>query len=191
MPSNRNLLFVLSSVLGKFIEVAIFLALFIYFWARIGCWLFGDNKQEIVLEEIYDPSSGSIATFDDLKYAVLTLIQLMVGAGWHQIMYTNTIATTKWATLYFIVYIMFVSIIITNIFVGLLLANVDELQEKQIHDEIAHRSIKTKSFKKFAKKKQEMLKYQIENHLDQAEALKKELGHIKKILERQKRLNND
>merc|ERR1712113_799695 len=79
----------------------------------------------------------------------------------------------------------FVSIIIANIFVGLLLANVDELQEKQIHDEISHRSIKSKSFEKFAKNKQELLKYRIENCQDQEEVLQEQLVHIQDILERQ------
>merc|ERR1719361_412905 len=128
LPSNRELLYVVSSVLRQFIEVLLFLILFIYLWARIGCTSFGDQKTDIVLDEIYEPADGMVATFDNLPYAMLALIQLMIGEGWHEVMYTNTIATNDGAALYFIIYIMMVSIIIANVFVSLLLANVDELQ---------------------------------------------------------------
>merc|ERR550525_1342454 len=185
LPTNRDLLYVVSTVLTKLLQIIAVLSLFIYVWARIGCTAFGDDQKDIVLEEIYEPSSGMIANFNSLSYAVLTLIQLMIGEGWHEIMYTNALGTSEFCTVYFILYIMAVSIIIANIFVGLLLANVDELQEKQIHDEISHRSIKTKSFEKFAKSKQELLKYRIENHQDQVEVLQEQLVHIQDILERQ------
>ncbi len=125
IPANRKLCCVVFSVAPQFSAVIGFLALFIYVWARIGCTAFGDDKKDIVIDEIYEAADGMVANFNTLQYAVLTLIQLMIGEGWHEIMYTNTIATNPWGSLYFMVYILMVAIIIANIFVGLLLANID------------------------------------------------------------------
>ena len=123
IPSNKELLYVVSALFGRISGVLFFLTLLIYFWARIGCTCFGDDKMDIVLGDVYDAADGMIANFNSLEYAFLTLIQLMIGEGWHEVMYTNSISTNPWATVYFIVYITAVSIIIANIFVALLLAN--------------------------------------------------------------------
>jgi len=126
-----------------------------------------------------------VANFNSLRYAILTLIQLMIGEGWHEIMYSNTIATEQWGCLYFIVYILVVAIIIANIFVGLLLANIDELQQQQSHDEIIQHSIKSKSFEVYAHQKKQMLQWSILNNLRQNDLMKKQMVEINDILDRQ------
>ena len=85
LPTNRELLYVVFSVLKKFIYIFYLWALFIYFWARMGCACFGDNQKDIVLDDVYDAADGMIANFNTLGYAILTLIQLMIGEGWHEI----------------------------------------------------------------------------------------------------------
>ena len=67
--------------------------LFIYGYARIGCTLFGDNKTDIVIDEMYDQSSNIKKNFNNLYFSMLALLQLMVGEAWHEIMYFNVIAT--------------------------------------------------------------------------------------------------
>jgi len=165
--------------------------LFIYTWARIGCTAFGDDRRDIVIDEIYEPADGMVANFNSLNYAILTLVQLMIGEGWHEIMYTNTIATTSWGSLYFIFYIGMVAIIIANIFVGLLLANIDELQQQQSHDEIIQHSIKSKSFEVYAHQKRETLKWSILNNLRQNDLMRKQIREINDILKRQQEIKEE
>ena len=63
-------------------------------------------------------------------------MQLMVGEGWHEIMYLNMIATRIEYSAYFILYIIFVTLIISNIFVGLFLSEIEELDNEQSQDEL-------------------------------------------------------
>lgn len=185
IPANRKLCCVVFSVAPQFSAVIGFLALFIYVWARIGCTAFGDDKKDIVIDEIYEAADGMVANFNSLPSAVLALIQLMIGEGWHEIMYTNTIATNAWGSMYFIVYILMVAIIIANIFVGLLLANIDELQQQQSHDEIIQHSIKSKSFEVYAHQKKESLRWCIQNNQRQNDLMRKQMVEIDDILKRQ------
>ena len=76
-------------------------------------------------------------------------------------------------------------ILISSLYCHRFVVSVDEWQQKQIHDEISRRSVRAKSFGVYAKQQQDILKYQIETHLDQTEILEEQLHHIEGILERQ------
>ena len=79
--------------------------LYIFIWSRIGITLFKD-KADLIINAIYDASVD--ATFDTLISSILSLIQLIIGEGWHEVMYTYVISTTSYMTImYFIFYIIF------------------------------------------------------------------------------------
>ena len=109
----------------------------------------------------------------------------MIGEGWHEVMYLNVIATQQIASLYFIVYITVVSIIIANVFVGLFLADVDDLTQQQSHNDIIQHSIKSKSFRPYAYKKMAKLRYQIGVNEHQNHLLQKQINRIQDILYQQ------
>eukprot|EP01083_Nonionella_stella_P165658 551634_1 len=187
VPSNQQLIYIIFQVFPDFVALFVFLGLYIYSWARIGCTLFGDNKTDIVLPEIYEPAADMVANFDSLSYAILALIQLMIGEGWHEVMYFNTIGTNQFNSLYFIIYITVCSLIIANVFVGLFLADIDELTQQQSHDEIIkHSTIKSKSFQVYAKQKLNKLFYQIEQNQTQNELMTEQIQHINAILLKQR-----
>merc|ERR1712013_244107 len=96
-----------------------FLLLFIYWWARLGCTIFGDGTRDIITEDIYPASANIETTFENLGEAMLSLIQLMIGEGWHEIMYYNVMSTSLFFSSYFVLYIVVVTMIIANVFVGL------------------------------------------------------------------------
>merc|ERR1712233_85893 len=109
-------------------------------------------------DEIY--STSAEANFDSLGGAILTLLQLMVGEGWHEIMYLNIIATRIEYSLYFIGYIIIVTLIISNIFIGLFLSEIEELDNKQTESLLMHSWMESHyNFQQIAqKRKTELLK---------------------------------
>merc|ERR1712228_437469 len=109
--------------------------IFMFIWARIGCTLFA-TKTEIVLDEIYQTAAD--ARFDTLGSSILTLLQLMVGEGWHEIMYLNIIATRIEYSVYFVAYIVIVTLIISNIFVGLFLSKIEGVDNKHNESLLMH-----------------------------------------------------
>lgn len=183
IPANKKLIYMVCAELPKFMALFAFLGLYIYSWARLGCTLFGDNITNIVIPEIYDVADGMVANFNSLHYAVLALAQLMIGEGWHEVMYFNTIATTQFYSLYFILYITAVSIIIANVLVGLFLADIDEIRKQQSMDELMQFSTKNKlEFQQFANQKLNKLYYQIDENEQENQMLTQQIEHIKDIL---------
>merc|ERR1712176_1363309 len=93
--------------------------------------------------------------------SMLTLLQLIVGEGWHEIMYLNVIATRIEYSLYFILYIVIVTLIISNIFVGLFLSEIEGLDAKQSESELMHSWMESHyNFEQIATKKKKLSKQQ-------------------------------
>ena len=130
---NRKLIFEIVSVVGDIVSLLALMILYIFIWSRIGITLFKD-KADVIIDTIYDASVD--ATFDTLIESILALIQLIVGEGWHEVMYTYVISTSYVTILYFILYIFVGTLLLKNIFIGLVLAGMQDLKNKMSHDEI-------------------------------------------------------
>jgi len=182
IPSNQKLIYVIFSVFPQFISLFAFLGLFMYAYARVGCTLFGDQRTTVVQDNVYDAASTIKTNFDSLPYSMLALLQLMVGEGWHEIMYYNVIATHPLTAFYFVFFIFAVTIIISNVFVGLFLADIDELTVEQQNDEILQNSHKTQSFEKYANYKLNLLQYQIKMDDIRREKMQKQADQIELLL---------
>eukprot|EP01084_Bolivina_argentea_P246427 412414_1 len=182
LKANQKLTYSVFTVFPQFVALLIFLGLYIISWARLGCALFG-NKTAIVIEDVYEAAPGIVANFNNTGYSILCLIQLMVGEGWHEIMYLNAIATSFIATIYFIIYITVVTIIISNVFVGLFLAGIDDLEMEQSEMKALEKCMKSnKSFKKYAVGKLKMLKYRLSSHKDEIRKTKQQIKHLSFLL---------
>merc|ERR1712228_870064 len=83
---------------------------------------------------------------------------------------------------YFIVYILIVTIIISNVFVGLFLSDVDELKKQQSDDEVKKKFNKSKNFKSYALNKLEKLNYQLNKLRNQEVKMKKQIMQIQNLL---------
>ncbi|ETO04561.1 hypothetical protein RFI_32835 [Reticulomyxa filosa] len=126
--ANRNLVLTLYTVVPNFLSLVALAGIFIMIWARIGTTLFS-GKSSVVLEEIYQASSQ--ANFDTLSDALLALVQIMLADNWSDIMYVNVLATRYWASFYFIIFVVLVTLFSTNLFVGLILAGIEESEKEQ------------------------------------------------------------
>mmetsp|Transcript_4882 Transcript_4882/g.8106 ORF Transcript_4882/g.8106 Transcript_4882/m.8106 type:complete len:116 (+) Transcript_4882:2-349(+) len=105
-------------------------------------------------------------------------------------MYFNTIATNQLWTLYFIIYITVVSIVIANVFVGLFLADIDQLSQQQSHDDIIHASVKQKSFQSYAAHKLNQLHYKIGGNEHENELMRRQVRHIEFILQQHQQMKH-
>ena len=182
LRSNQKIIYIVFTVFSAFASLFAFLFLLIYTFARVGCTLF-DKEFAIVIDEIYPVAESIIASFDNTGSAMLTLLQLMIGEGWHEIMYLHMIAQTLVLSIYFIIYIMIVTIIISNVFVGLFLSDVDELKKMQTDDELKKKFNKSKNFKAYAINQLEKLNYQLNKTKAHQIKMEKQIREIVKMLE--------
>jgi len=181
LRSNQQIIYIVFTVFNQFTSLFAILALLIYTFARIGCTLF-DRQYFIVIDDIYPIASSIIAGFDSTGNAMLTLLQLMIGEGWHEIMYLQMISEGLLLSVYFIVYILIVTIIISNVFVGLFLSDVDELKKQQSDDEVKKKFNKSKNFNQYAVNKLEKLNYQLNKIRVQEVKMKKQIVQIQNLL---------
>ncbi len=188
LRSNQKIIYVVFTVFTAFASLFAFLLLFIYTFARIGCTLF-DRQFSIVINDIYPIAESIIASFDNTATAMLTLLQLMIGEGWHEVMYLNVLSTNLFYAVYFIVYILIVTIIISNVFVGLFLSDVDKLTKQSSDDELKKKFNKSKNFKNYALNKLEKLSYQLNKIQKNEKNIKKQIAQIQGLLWTQK-MNN-
>eukprot|EP01083_Nonionella_stella_P015704 43936_1 len=182
IPSNQKLVYIVFVIAPKFIALFAFLSLYTYGWARIGCAAFGDHKTDIVIGEIYDVADSIVTNFNSLPYAILSLIQVMIGEGWQEVMYYNIIATTDVHYIYFVSYFTVVSLIAVNIFVGLFLADIDEFTQQQSYDALMQNS-ESNSTKLKIVQKINSLKYWIDQNNAENDTIKEQIQNLKNVLE--------
>ena len=112
--------------------VGILLLLLFYIYGAMGVFLFGEN----------DP-----IRFSDLPTSILTLFQITTMEGWSDIMYVNMwgcdhpvygidncdnpAANPIGAVIYFITFVMFGTMIVLNLFIGVIMNSMEEVNQEQ------------------------------------------------------------
>ena len=116
---SRHLLWCLVLILPMFVDLLIFLLLIFYVFSYWGVWLFHDKFKVLA----YEGEGGHPGCdFDSLTNAMITLFQLLVGEAWHEVMYA-AVKVTDWSYAYYFVSFSFiVSMLFTNLIVGVILA---------------------------------------------------------------------
>eukprot|EP01083_Nonionella_stella_P188981 697854_1 len=162
IESNQKLIVLLFRIVPRFVRLMAFLMVFILVWARIGCTMFA-RKTENVPPEIRDASiTSNVTSFDGYATSFILLLQMMIGKGWHQIMYLYTIATSLPYAVYFIIYIVVVALIVPNIAIALMMDACDD----EINELDDHRTPVTTT-KQILKRKLSSLQDQVEETLKQ------------------------
>ncbi|MEO1259899.1 MAG: ion transporter [Bacteroidota bacterium] len=117
--------------------VGILLLLLFYIYGVMGFFLFGKN----------DP-----VHFGDLSTSIITLFQITTLEGWSDIMFLNVHGCNDsfygledgcpepkafgiWALLYFISFVLIGTMIILNLFIGVIMNSMDEVRNEQILEE--------------------------------------------------------
>merc|ERR1712228_807913 len=124
IKTTRSAVYIITRVIPRFASLLILLAMLFYIYAVIGVWLIGNQ-----LSLLLNTPQFTFATFAD---SLITLFQLTVGEGWHDIMYStvyakNSLLTTTW---YFLSFVLIITLIFTNLFVGLVISVVDDTDKQ-------------------------------------------------------------
>jgi hypothetical protein len=115
--TSRHLLWCLVLIVPMFLNLLIVLALVYLVFATYGLYMFAGKFDVVIYAGVSPPGN-----FDTLRNSVFVLFQLMVGEAWHEVMYA-AIKTNGWnAAYYFIAFTIIVSLLFTNLFVGVILS---------------------------------------------------------------------
>lgn len=121
----NGILFVVYKVLRSIWDVAMLFLIFFYVWAVIGILLLGRQLRETLLDDAPE------AQFIDFPSALLALFQLMVGESWHEVMNKSILATNYYICVFFVSWNFFVTILLSNVFIGILLSSAQNLSGRE------------------------------------------------------------
>jgi len=121
---TRKLFLVLSKIFPSFSALFILLLLVMYVYAVYGIYFFKD-KLELAFQDQAPPGN-----FDTLANAFVVLFQLLTAAQWDDVMYPTILATSWVTSWYFISFIFVVTLLFTNLFVGVVLSVFARLSDK-------------------------------------------------------------
>jgi voltage-gated sodium channel len=140
LPQLRMLVDALLKSIPSMGYVGILLFLLFYIYGAMGVFLFGQN----------DP-----VHFGNLHTSLLTLFQIVTLEGWADIMYVNIFGCDhpQWGTencpnpephmiggaLYFISFVLIGTMIVLNLFIGVIMNSMDEVRQEQAAEERSKR----------------------------------------------------
>jgi len=156
---NRNLMVLLFKVIPEFLSLFVLTVLFMLFFGQIGTSLF-NGAYDNMLPEDKPPSN-----FNTMWDSFVTLLQLLVGEGWHEVMYKTVLAMNFFGySVYFLIYVFCITLIVTNLFIGLILSSVELIQEEREKEDVeAANSVKPPD-QRFKEIEKEIRKIQKEAH---------------------------
>ncbi|ETO27258.1 Ion transport protein, partial [Reticulomyxa filosa] len=128
--TTRAAVYTVFKVIPRFSSLFVLMLLVFYFYAVFGTALVGGQIEYLTL----GPSSFVYFGFSTVAQAWLSLFQMLVSEGWNNIMDETIIATNNFAwAFYFMSFMFIVTLIFTNLFFGLVLAVVDEIEKERKH----------------------------------------------------------
>jgi voltage-gated sodium channel len=111
-------------------QVFMLMGILYYSYAVIGVFLFNEN----------DPQH-----FGTLSQAVLTLFQVMTGDGWSELMKANMYECIHphpfLSPLYFCSFVLVGALIILNLFVGIIISEMDETRRRHLQEEMGEKMV--------------------------------------------------
>jgi hypothetical protein len=127
--TTRELVFGLLVRLPAYAPLLAAMLSAMYLYAVVGCWLFGGLLTALP-PSVYSMQRANFNTFDS---AVTTLSQLLVGEGWHDVMYgTFSALNTVWPAAYFVTFIAMNTLLFSSIFVGIVCDTFEAIQRRSL-----------------------------------------------------------
>jgi voltage-gated sodium channel len=128
VPSLRIIVEALVGAIPAMSSIVLVLGLIFYLGAVLAVKLFGAQFPEL---------------FGTLPLAMLSLFQLMTLDGWNGDIVTPVLGVYPWSWLFFIPFIFVTAFAVLNLFIGVLMSNIEAQQEERevARDETLHRMV--------------------------------------------------
>ena len=137
LRTARRIIFVLVPLRLYIVSIVSLMFVFALIWAILGVALFEGVLGSIA--EALDPGV-MVGSFDSVGLALLTLTQVLIGEGWHNIMIATMNGRHSWYwAIYFIFYVVVQYLLLTNLLVGVILDSTSGFEEDNVlQHNVAH-----------------------------------------------------
>jgi len=159
-PMFQKVVAVLASTVWNCYPIMIFLLAVCFEYSAVGLQVFRDKPA-------CASDTGNLY-FSDFTRSVFTHFQLFIGEGWHDIMFNCMTATNSAALYYFVSYVVLVTLLFGNLFLGVI---IDVYQEANEINSVHLHKVLMKSFRHLAPEERETSFTQLAELLEELELL--------------------
>jgi len=110
----------LIRAIPSIVDIVILLFIIFYIYAIMGSFIFADMPSGL---------------WDNFLIAMLTLFRVFTFEDWTDVMY-ETMEVYPWSWVYFVSFIIIAAFVFFNLFVAVIIGEMQKMQDKQMQDEI-------------------------------------------------------
>ncbi len=119
-PELKAIIDMLIKAIPSIVDIVILMFIIFYIYAIMGSFLFVDMKSGL---------------WDNFLTAMLTLFRVFTFEDWTDVMY-ETMEVYPWSWAYFVSFIIITAFIFLNLFVAVIIGEMQKLQNKDVNEEI-------------------------------------------------------
>jgi voltage-gated sodium channel len=144
-PELKNIIDMLVGAIPSIIDIVILMFIIFYIYGTIGSFLFSDLESHL---------------WDNLLISMLTLFRILTFEDWTDVMY-EAMELNSLAWLYFVSFIIIAAFVFFNLFVAVIIGEMEKLREKGLENEITEENQKLIQIEKELKEIKEILRNKI------------------------------
>ncbi len=119
-PELKSIIDMLIKAIPSIIDIVILLFIIFYIYAIIGSFIFADMPSGL---------------WDNFLISMLTLFRVFTFEDWTDVMY-ETMEVHSWSWIYFVSFIIIAAFVFFNLFVAVIIGEMQKIQDKKMQDEI-------------------------------------------------------
>jgi voltage-gated sodium channel len=119
-PELKSIIDMLIRAIPSIVDIVILLFIIFYIYAIMGSFIFADMPSGL---------------WDNFLIAMLTLFRVFTFEDWTDVMY-ETMEVYPWSWVYFVSFIIIAAFVFFNLFVAVIIGEMQKMQDKQMQDEI-------------------------------------------------------
>lgn len=119
-PELKNIIDMLIKAIPSIIDIVILMFIIFYIYAIIGSFVFADLPSGL---------------WNNFLTSMLTLFRILTFEDWTDVMY-EAMEVYPWAWIYFVSFVIIAAFVFFNLFVAVIIGEMQKLQDSQMKDEI-------------------------------------------------------
>jgi len=119
-PELKSIIDMLIRAIPSIVDIVILLFIIFYIYAIMGSFIFADMPSGL---------------WDNFLVAMLTLFRVFTFEDWTDVMY-ETMEVYPWSWVFFVSFIIIAAFVFFNLFVAVIIGEMQKIQDKQVKDEI-------------------------------------------------------
>jgi voltage-gated sodium channel len=119
-PQLKNIIDMLLGAIPAIIDIVILMVIIFYIYAIMGNFLF---------------ETAASGLWKDLLIAMLTLFRILTFEDWTDVMYEG-MEIHPWSWIYFVSFVIIAAFVFFNLFVAVIIGEMEKINNKEMHDDI-------------------------------------------------------